>query len=89
MKKYRKTGAALLAAALLCAGGTAQAVTLTVDSEEDLTGKEWTEIGLILAPAQGDSGNEVIIGSGGTPPNLRSESISGGYSETGAVSETA
>ena len=86
MKKYGKTGAALLAAALLCAGGTAQAVELTVNSKDDLNGDGWTKHGSILTPTQDASGNEVIIGSGETPPNLRGIDISGGHSSTDAVS---
>ncbi len=44
MKKYRKTGAALLAAALLCTGGAAQAAEFTVKEEGDLSvEKGWTQ----------------------------------------------
>ena len=88
MKKYRKTGAALLAAALLCTGGAAQAAELTVTSPEDLSVENgWNQYnGSIWAPTQDISGNVVIIGSGGTSPDLGDRWISGGYSDTDAVS---
>ena len=86
MKTYGKTGAALLAAALLCAGGTVQAAEFTVNSQEDLTEeKGWTMYGLILAPTQGTSGNEVIIGRGETQPGFNISQISGAYSTTDTV----
>ncbi len=83
MKKYRKTGAALLAAALLCAGGTVQAVTLTVTSMNDLTeGEKWTDYISCWAPTQDVSGNVVTIGSvgSGTEPDLSGKNIAGGSS---------
>ena len=88
MKKYRKTGAALLAAALLCAGGAAQAAEpFYVDSEADLSRENgWTDYISYWAPTQDVSGNKVIIGSGGTSPDLDNKWISGGYSPTGEVS---
>ena len=93
MKKYRKTGAALLAAALLCAGGAVQAAEFTVNSQDDLTeGKGWAKydnVG-ILAPtqAQGTSGNIVTIGRKGSEnePDLSGKNIAGGYSDTADVS---
>ena len=88
MKKYRKTGAALLAAALLCTGGAAQAAELTVTSPEDLSMENgWTQHnGSIWAPTQDISGNVVSIGSGGTSPELSNAYISGGYSDKDVVS---
>ena len=89
MKKYRKTGAALLAAALLCAGGTAQAVELTVTSENDLKDETmWsTHDWGITAPEDSISDNVVTIGSEGTLLDLSDKYISGGYSpDTTSVS---
>ena len=88
MKTYGKTGTALLAAALLCAGGAVQAAEFTVNSQEDLTEeKGWAKydnVG-ILAPTQGISGNNVIIDSGETSKDFISH-ISGAYSVDDAVS---
>ena len=89
MKKYRKTGAALLAAALLCAGGAAQAVELTVTSVDDLNGETmWsTHDWGITAPEDSISDNVVTIGSEGTSLDLSDKYISGGYSpDTTSVS---
>ena len=85
MKKYRKTGAALLAAALLCAGGAAQAAEFTVKEEGDLSvEKGWTQHDRIWAPTQAASGNVVTIGSEGseTAPGLSGKNIVGGYSDS-------
>ena len=91
MTKYGKTGAALLAAALLCTGGAVQAAEFTVNSQEDLTEENgWAKYDddKIWAPtqAQGTSGNKVIIGSGETSQDFRILQISGAYSTTDAVS---
>ncbi len=85
MKKYRKTGTALLAAALLCAGSAVQA-ELMVNSKDDLNGEEWKTINGITAPKEEFRNNEVTIGSDGTSPDLSGKYISGGYSDTTAVS---
>ena len=85
MKKYRKTGTALLAAALLCAGSAVQA-ELMVNSKDDLNGEEWKTINGITASKEEFRNNEVTIGSDGTSPDLSGKDISGGYSDTTAVS---
>ena len=84
MKKYGKTGAALLAAAFLCAGGAVQAAEpFYVDKETDLSRENgWTDHGLCWAPEDVHVGNVVIIGreGSGTAPDLSGKYISGGYS---------